>query len=181
MSDTNVLLHDPDYRRCWLLIKALEETVSLGQALQLAQAAEEFLTGTVPHVVALDWIHQSKAMSQGDVDNEITAAPGAFDALSSVASIDDIVRYLRQYGENVPENDGKFDDRISENAGELLARANRLRTQQGLPHFTLLPSVDIVKIDDRGKLAPAGKVASKRPPSARERAEWARQVVELPS
>ena len=182
MSNTHVLLFDPHNRRCWLLIKALEENVSLGQALQLAQAADEFLMGTVPRVAGFERIHQSKATPESDVHNEITTEPGAFDAFSSVASVDDILRYLRQCGEIVPENDGKFlDDCVSENAGELLARANRVRTQEGLPHFTFIPSVDILKVDDRGKSAPTGKVASKRPPSARERAQWARQVVGLPS
>jgi hypothetical protein len=34
----------PMYRRCWLLLKALE-TKPLNEALPLAQAAEEFISG----------------------------------------------------------------------------------------------------------------------------------------
>jgi hypothetical protein len=184
MNDTDVLLNDPGYRRRWLLAKALEENVSLAQALQLAQAAEEFLIGTASSITASDWIRQSEATAPSDETNEITTTPGAFDALSSVVSIDDLVRYLEQRGEIVVrETSGKFlvDGCFSENAEELLARANRMRTQQGLPRFALLSGVEIGKASERDRPALTGKAAPKRPPSARERAEWGRQVIALPT
>jgi hypothetical protein len=179
---TDVLLNDIGYRRRWLLAKALEEHLTLAQALQLAQAAEEFLIGSASSIAASDWIRQSEVTPSSDEDNEIVTRPGAFDALSSVVSIDDVVRYLEQRGETVVrETRGKFlvDGCFSENVEQLLARANRIRTQQGLPHFALLSDVDIGNADERDPSDPAGKAAPKRPPSARERAEWGRQVIAL--
>jgi hypothetical protein len=184
MSDTDVLLKDPIYRRRWLLMKALEENVSLAQALQLAQAAEEFLIDTTSGITSSDWIHPSDAMPAHDLSNEITSATtDAFDAHSSVVSIDDVVRFLEQHGESVPDTDGKFltDGRLNDAAEQLLARANRVRMQQGLPRFALLPGAEIGAVGERDKSAPTGRVAPKRPLSARERAEWARQVIELPN
>ena len=184
MNDTDVLLNDPGYRRRWLLAKALEENVSLAQALQLAQAAEEFLIGSASSITAADWMRQSEATPPSDENNEITTTPGAFDALSSVVSIDDVVRYLEQRGEIVVrETGGKFlvDGCFSENVEQLLGRANRIRTQQGLPRFALLSDVDIGKASERDRSASTEKAAPKRPPSARERAEWGRQVIALPN
>jgi hypothetical protein len=184
MSETDVLLNDPGYRRRWLLTKALEENFSLAQALQLAQAAEEFLMGVAPHTTASDWMRQPEAMAAGEENDEIVTTAGAFDAFSSVVSIGDVVRYLEQRGETVlPETGGKFlvDGCFSENAEGLLARANRLRTRQGLPLFALLPGADITKAGERDKPAATEKVVVKRPPSAREREEWARQAIALPA
>jgi len=184
MNDTDVLLNDPGYRRRWLLAKALEENVSLAQALQLAQAAEEFLIGSASSITAADWMRQSEATPPSDENNEITTTPGAFDALSSVVSIDDVVRYLEQRGEIVVrETGGKFlvDGCFSENVEQLLGRANRIRTQQGLPRFALLSDVHIGKASERDRSASTEKAAPKRPPSARERAEWGRQVIALPN
>src|SRR6185312_12460303 len=98
MNDTHVLLNDPSYRRHWLLTKALEENVPLAKALQLAQAAEEFLLGTASRTAASDWLHQSEAVPSHE-NKEITTTPGAFDTLSSLVSIEDLVRYLGQSGE----------------------------------------------------------------------------------
>ena len=184
MNDTHVLLNDPSCRRHWLLTKALEENVPLAKALQLAQAAEEFLMGTASRTTASDWMRQSEAASPSHENKEITTTPGAFDTLSSLVSIDDLVRYLGQSGENiVPETGGRFlvGGCFSENTEELLARANRVRTQQGLPRFVLLPSVNSDKAAKLDKSASEGKAALARPPSARERAEWARQVMALPA
>jgi hypothetical protein len=184
MKDTDVLLNDIGYRRRWLLAKALEGNVTLAQALQLAQAAEEFLIGPASSITASDWMCQSVVTPPSDENNEIATPPGAFDELSSVVSIDDVVRYLEQRGEIVVrETPGKFlvDGCFSENVEQLLARANRIRTQQVLPHFALLSDADIGKAGERDRSAPTGKAAPKRPPSARERAEWGRQVIALSS
>jgi hypothetical protein len=182
MSDANILLNDPGYRRRWLLTKALEENVPLAKALQLAQAAEEFLMGTASRITTSDWVGQSEASRPSDETREITPIPGAFDAFSSVVSIDELVRYLEQSGQVVVrETSGKFlvDGCGGENTEELLARANRIRAQEGLPCFALLSDVNTSKAGERGKSLLAGKAAPKRPPSSRERAEWARQVIGL--
>lgn len=183
MNDTDILLNDPGYRRRWLLSKALEGGVPLAKALQLAQAAEEFLMGTASRTTPSDWLKQLEGVRPIEERKELTSAPGTFDALSSVVSIDDVVRYLGESGETVvPETGDKFliNGSSSENVDELVTRANRIRTQQGLPRFALLSRASSDKTVERDKPAPAGKAASKRPPSARERAEWARQVLAFP-
>jgi hypothetical protein len=183
MQDTNLLLNNPGYRRRWLLTKALEENVPLSTALKLARAAEEFLMGAASRITAADLTEEGKATRTSD-DREIAAAIGAVDALSSVVSIDELVSYLEKGGETVaPQSGGKFlvDGRSNENAEGLLARANRLRAKQGLPRFALIPSNDTGPTGEREKSGPPQKLVVKRPPSARERALWARQVVALPT
>jgi hypothetical protein len=133
----DALMQDPADRRRWLLIKALE-TAPLAEALWLAQAAEDFISGTVQEPLH----HAPKGFEpeprtadlvplQTVVPLEV-ASKGSetFEGLSSLVSSDDIIGYLKQCGEDVSETD---------NADEWLARANRKRTSQGLPPFAMFP------------------------------------------
>lgn len=184
MNDTNILLNGPGDRRRWLLTKALEENVPLAKALQLAQAAEEFLTGSASGITASDWESSLEVTPADGKHTEITVKPGGFDALSSIVSLDDLLRYLEQSGETVvPEAGGKFlvGGCFTESAEEVLARANRKRRQQGLPNFVLLADANAGKGTEREKPAVVAKAAPKRPPSAAERAEWARRALDLPA
>jgi hypothetical protein len=187
MSDMDALLNDSGYRRRWLLTKALEEGVPLADALRLAQAAEKFLTGLESEIALPDWVNRPEAARQRDQQQEITTTPNAIeasDALSSVVSIDEVVRYLGQSGEVVvPEAGDKFlvGGCFTESIEQLLIRANRIRTQQRLPPFACLPHVDSDNAVDRVKPGLTEKMALRRPPSARERAEWAQQVMALPA
>jgi hypothetical protein len=180
-STLELHLLEPADRRRWLLSKALE-TVSLAEALSLAQAAEDFLSGRAsgttdrpseitPAVVAnLKPGAPAKTPAQAPITPEVRN-PEALEGLSSLVSMDDVVRYLQQCGEGtVLETDN----------AELFARANRKRASQGLPPFALLrvdpdPAARPHKPDEPKKVAPP------RLPNARERAEWARRVAALPA
>lgn len=190
MSDAGQLLNDPGYRRRWLLSKALEGDIPLDKALELAQAAEEFLMGTASRASAADWLSQLAAPppahdpgeDRKEDPKEIVTGPGAFDGLSSIVTLDDVVRYLKDSGETVvPETGDKFlvNGCSTENVDGLLERANRKRTRERLPRFALLPRPSTDKAVVREKPAMTEKVTVKRPPSARERAEWARQALAL--
>jgi hypothetical protein len=88
--------------------------------------------------------------------------------LRPLASIDDVILYLRQNGAVFAED---------ESEDELLARANGKRLEQGLPPYALLPTL----ATKAKRQANPEKVALPRPPSGRERAEWARSIVALPA
>jgi hypothetical protein len=88
--------------------------------------------------------------------------------LRPLASIDDVILYLRQNGAVFAED---------ESEDELLAWANGKRLEQGLPPFALLPTL----ATKTKRQANPEKVALPRPPSGRERAEWARSIVALPA
>jgi hypothetical protein len=180
-STLELHLLEPADRRRWLLSKALE-TVSLAEALSLAQAAEDFLSARVsgtmdrppeitPAVVANP---KPGAPAKTPVQTPITPEgqnPEALEGLSSLVSMDDVVRYLQQCGEGtVLETDN----------AELLARANCKRASQGLPPFVLL-RVDPDPATRAQKPHRPKEVASPRPPTTRERAEWARRVAALPA
>jgi hypothetical protein len=183
MQNASLLLNNSGYRRRWLFTKALEESVPLAAALELAQAAEEFLMGAAACITAEGLTEEDEATRTSD-DREIAVAIGAVDTLSSVVSIDELVRYLEKAGETVvPQSGGKFliDGCSSENAEGLRGRANRIRARQGLPRFELIPSDDTGPTGEREKSGPAQKLVAKRPPTARERADWARQVMALPT
>jgi hypothetical protein len=166
------LMLDPAGRRRWLLTKALE-IAPLGEALVMAQAAEDFISGTAaPSEItrAINFAARSEAQAiqprsaSNDQPPMMTAALAGF---SSLASLDDVICYLRQGSEVFAEDEG---------ADELLRRANVKRAEQGLPPFALLPTPPKAMRQDNPK-----KVALPRPPSARERSEWARSVVALPA
>jgi hypothetical protein len=168
----DALMQDPADRRRWLFTKALE-TASLAEALALAQAAEDFISGTVQetvHHAPKDFEPKPGVAVRMPLQTLVTpevASESAevLEGLSSLVSIEDVVRYLKQCGEDVSETD---------NADELVARANRKRMSQRLPPFALLPLAPAAQPakPDREK-----KVASPRPLTARERAEWARRTV----
>jgi hypothetical protein len=182
MQNASLLLNNPGYRRRWLLTKALEESVPLATALELARAAEEFLMGAAS-IAAVSLIEEVEATRTSD-DQEIAAAIDTFDMLSSVVSIDELVTYVEKDGETVvPQRGGNFlvNGRFDENAEELLTRANRIRARQGLPRFALISSNDTGPTGEREKSGPAQKLVVKRPLSARERDVWARRAVALPT
>jgi hypothetical protein len=85
-------------------------------------------------------------------------------------AIDDVIRYLRQCDEDVASE--------TDDADALLALANRKRMSQGLPPFALLPAAP-TPATQPGKPVRAKEAAPPRPPTARERAEWARRAVGL--
>ena len=176
-STLDLHLLEPADRRRWLLNKALE-TASLPEALSLAQAAEAFLSGKasgtldpLPKVTPVVVSNlKPGAIGRTPITPEVRN-PEALEGLSSLVSMDDVVRYLQQCGEGTVSE--------TENANELLARANCNRASQGLPPFALLPAVSTQasphKPDQPKKVAPP------RLPNARERAEWARRVAALPA
>jgi hypothetical protein len=184
MDDQSTLeLHllEPADRRRWLLSKALE-TVPLAEALSLAQAAEDFLSGRAagsidrpPEITPVAVANPkpgapAKTLVQALIAPEVRN-PEALEGLSSLVSMDDVVRYLQQCGEGtVLETDN----------AELLARANCKRASQGLPPFALLPAVP-APVTRPHKPDQPKKVAPPRPLNARERAEWARRVAALPA
>jgi hypothetical protein len=171
-------------RRGWLLTKALEHA-SLGEALSLAQAAEDFLAGKaqgtadrLPKQTSTAGSEPKPGVSEKTL--QTLAIPAvwndklaeAVEGLSSLVSMDDVVRYLRQCDEEVALE--------ADNVDELLVRANHKRRSHGLPLFELLPAApaQATRHDKPGR---AERIAPPRPPSARERAEWARRVVALPA
>jgi hypothetical protein len=168
---------DPIGRRNWLLTKALENA-PLADALSLAQAVEDFLVGKAQGTA--DPAAELKPGVSAEIPLQTLTVPEARNAkfsealegFSSLASVDEVMRYLSQCGEDVSAE--------TANADELIVRANRKRTSQGLPPFALLP-ITPTRVTRQDKPAQAKKVAPPRPPSARERAEWARRVVALPA
>jgi hypothetical protein len=182
---------DPASRRRWLLTKALE-AAPLGEALALAQAAEEFISGTAARTAdrASSEIMRVPALgawpkAEGTQPELLSALPvrsnqppgkndqplrvtEVFAGLSSLVSVDDVIHYLQKDGEDFAED---------ASADELITRANLSRAEQGLPPFALIatPSTKTVRQDKPEKRTVP------RPLSARERAEWARSVVALPA
>jgi hypothetical protein len=172
---------DPARRRRWLLTKALE-IAPLTKALALAREAEDFLSGTAGGDTNRTFFSPARTLGaepeaeRAELESlsasTITTAPPmvtteALVGLSSLVSIDEVIVYLRQAGDNFAED---------QSADELLALANLKRTEQRLPTFVLLPGVTKTAAV-RDKPARTEKVPPPRPPSARERAEWARRVI----
>jgi hypothetical protein len=176
----DALMLDPADRRRWLLIKVLE-TASLAEALSLVQAAEDFLSGSPQEAVDRLSMTQVYKPQSRTLEAPPTRTPTTFETenqssealegLTSLVSIDDVIQYLRQCDEDVASE--------TDNADALLARANRKRTSQGLPSFMLLPAAP-TQATRTDKSVRAKEVAP-RPPTARERAEWARRAVALPA
>lgn len=175
------LMLDPARRRRWLLTKALEIAPLTG-ALALAREAEDFLSGlsaddtnrTFPSPTRTSGAEpeaeraEQKSVSALAITHaQPMVTSEALVGLSSLVSIDDVIVYLQQAGDVLAED---------QSADELLARANLKRTEQRLPTFVLLPGVTKTAAI-REKPARTEKVTAPRPPSARERAEWARRVI----
>jgi hypothetical protein len=171
-------MQDPAARRHWLLTKALE-IAPLGEALALAQAAEEFLSGTAArdaNYTSSEVVHgtrpdlngtQPKLLNAPAVNNDQPPkSTPSLAGLSSLVSIDDAIRYLRQAGEVVAEG---------ESADRLLARANPKRIEQGLPPFALLP---VAPTAPTPKAKPE-RATAPRPLTAREREDYARSALAL--
>jgi hypothetical protein len=184
------LMLDPMGRCRWLLTKALE-IAPLGEALALAQAAEDFISGTAARTGDCSPFEMTQASAFAAEPKTLVTQPKSFSGLPvgsnqppskgdrplmmttealadlrSLASIDNVILYLRQGGEFFAE-DGSAD--------ELLGRANVKRAEQGLPPFALLPT------PPANTIRQPGKVTSPRRLSARERAEWAKSATALPA
>jgi len=155
---------DLQSRRCWLFAKALENA-PFAKALLLAQATEDFLSD--------EFQETADRMPEQTQAAAFELKPEALEGLCSLVPMDDVIQYLRQCDE-----DGGSE---TDNADELLARANRKRTSQGLPPFALLPVSPTQSTRPDGPPQQAKKVVPFRRPMARERAEWARRVVALPA
>jgi hypothetical protein len=175
---------DPASRRRWLFAKALE-MAPLGEALALAQAAEDFISGTATRIAdrtssevsrapsfgagpAAEAIRPSSLNTLSGKNDQPLIATDVLAGLSSLVSIDDVILYLGRGGEVFAAD---------ESADELLVRANFRRVEQGLPSFALLPTPPTKTVrQDKPK-----KLTLPRPPSARARAEWARSILALPA
>jgi hypothetical protein len=182
--DEHVML-DPVRRRSWLFAKA-SETAPLSEALALARAAESFITGTVEYSFEVtsapifemlpktEKPQQETAPTFAAPNDQPLATTEALAGLSSLVSIDDVIRYLRQGGDVVLAE--------TETTDELLARANLKRTEQGLPPFVLFP-VSPSKTAQQGKGDQSKSATAPRPPAAprtpnrRERAATAKQLI----
>jgi hypothetical protein len=173
------LMLDPASRRRWLLTQALE-IAPLGEALTLAQAAEDFISGTAastgdrtsaaakgtpnfgtgggPEAEATQLKLLNDLSVAGNqppfaTDQPLTAMD-VLEGLNSLVSFDDLICYLREGGEVFAED---------ESADALLTRANLKRIEQRLPSFALLPTPSTKATrQDRPE-----KIASPRPTSAR--------------
>jgi hypothetical protein len=160
------------------------EIAPLGEALALAQAAEDFISGTAARTgdrAAHKEIRATifrpgpkpeetqQSLTALAIDARQMAGAEALAGLSSLVAFDDMIDYLRQRGEVFAED---------ESPDELLVRANLKRAAQGLPPFALLPGTRS-KAATRDKPSRAERIARPRPPTGRERAEWARRVVDL--
>jgi hypothetical protein len=187
------LMLDPASRRRWLLAQA-QEIAPLGEALALAQAAEEFISGTAASIgdrtsaeakgipnfgtgagpeAEATQLELLNTLSIGSNQRPFTndqplTTTETLDGLNSLVSLDDLIRYLREGGEVFAED---------ESADTLLTRANLKRMEQRLPSFALLPthSTKVTRPDRAEKTAPP------RPTLARARAEWAGSVFALPA
>jgi hypothetical protein len=184
------LMLDPAARRHWLLTKAME-AAPLGEALALAQAAEDFISGTAAQTGDRTPAEATGAPSFGSgpeaeatrlrllnalpVTNNQPPIKGdqplkmteALAGLSSLASIDEVILYLQRGGEVIAAD---------ESVDGLLVRANLKRMEQGFPPFTLLPTPPAKAVrQDKPE-----KVVLPRLPPRRERDEWARRVVASP-
>jgi len=185
------LMLDPVRRRSWLFAKALE-TAPLREALAFAEAAEAFITGATEDGLEVTSSPPFEIPPKTDKPQQITAptfasqhdqplaTTEALAGLTSLASIDDVIRYLRQRGDVVPGE--------TESADDLLTRANLKRAEQGLPSFALLPaapseSVQRDRANQTKDVTAARPAAVPRPPAAprplnaRERNDLAKQLV----
>jgi hypothetical protein len=182
------LLEDPERRRSWLLLKALEN-FPLDKALELAEIAERFLSGvpsesrgTTGIFARLNAGSPTALAATGETPVAVSNGIGiedhgwlAADAmkLTVLASIDDIARYLGQHGDLIASKEFEVNGQSEATRNELLSRANHLRVRQGLPTYALLPTA----------LVAAAKKAEPRPPKPpqppcrKEREQWARQVM----
>jgi len=157
IADTERLYENGEARRAWLLSRALEDYPLL-EALELAEAADCFLSGDPPGsrgtrgtfsclnaatAVGLPAILETpEAVSNGiGIEDHGWRSADTMD-LIVLASIDDITRYLGQHGDLITSKGNVFvvNGQSEVTRDELLARANRLRARQGVPTYALLPN-----------------------------------------
>jgi hypothetical protein len=192
IADTERLYENPEGRRAWLLSKALEN-LPLLKALKIAQLAERFLsggasessstTGIFPRLdaakaVELPAIGETPVAVSNDIGIEDARRRSAdrMDLFIVLTSTDDIARYLGQHGDLVTSKGNLFvvNGQSEVTLDELLARANRMRVQQDMPTYELLPAALVAakkKAEPRPPKPP-------QPPCRKEREQWARQVME---
>jgi hypothetical protein len=130
--------NDTVRRRAWLLAKALE-TAPLAKALELARAADEFLGGEAHPAPSIEPGPESPpadpapVLGEPAVEPEVAAAQKT-DTARGTISVDDVVRYLRQRDDTVVRTEKDLfmvNGRFQMNADQLVARANRMRAQDG--------------------------------------------------
>jgi hypothetical protein len=199
--DTEQRFKEPEARRAWLLLKALEH-LPLPEALKLAEAADSFVSGDASErsgaagmssrldgaKVFAQALPATTAAAASDGGGSAAGNFGIKDHgwrsadtmnLTVLASTDDITRYLGQHGDLITSNGNSFvvNGQSEVTLDELLARADRLRVQQGLPTYALLPAASVVAAAK--KKAEPRPPKSLQPPSRKEREHWAQQVTAL--
>jgi hypothetical protein len=187
--DLDLLFSDTAFRRGWLLEKALE-CCPLDKAVTLAKSAEQFLTSTGSDDFGAIW--QVSAHIRAAPEGESPAPDTDIGSLAVLAVADDIVQYLKNCETTiVPETDGTFlvNGQFRETFDELIDRGNRLRRDQGLPCFSLLPaglSLGHKLATDRQKSALRPEIAanedskpSRHRMKVQDREDWARRVIVL--
>jgi hypothetical protein len=197
--DTEQRFKEPEARRAWLLLKALEH-LPLPEALKLAEAADSFVSGDASErsgaagmssrldgaKVFAQALPATTAAAASDGGGSAAGNFGIKDHgwrsadtmdLTVLASTDDITRYLGQHGDLITSNRNLFvvNGQSEVTLDELLARANRVRVQQGLPTYVLLPAALVVATTKKAEPRPPKPL---QPPSRKEREHWARQVME---
>jgi hypothetical protein len=199
IMNTEQRFKEPEARRAWLLLKALEH-LPLPEALELAEAADSFVSGDTSERSGAAGLSSrldgAKVVGQAlPVTTAAAASEGVGVAsdnfgikdhgsrsadtmnLTVLASTDDITRYLGQHGDLITSNGNSFvvNGQSEVTLDELLARANRVRVRQGLPTYALLPAALVVATTKRAEPRPS---KPHQPPSRKEREHWARQVME---
>jgi len=187
----DALRKNPENRKVWLLSKALEN-LPLDKALELAVAAEHFLSGdpsesrdTMGIFSRLGAANAVGVRATGGTSVAVSNGIGIEDGwqsadtmkLTVLASIDDITRYLGQHGELITSTGNMFvvNGQSEVTRNELLDYANRMRVRQDLPTYALLPTPPVVATTNKAEPRPP---KPPQPPSRKEREQWARQIME---
>jgi hypothetical protein len=181
---------NPESRRAQLLLKALED-LPLDKALELAVAAERFLSGDPSESTGifsrLDTAKAGGLPATGGRSVAVSNGTGIEDHgrrsadllnLVVLAPIDDITRYLGQHDDLITSKGSLFvvNGQSEVTRNELLEYANRLRVRQGLPTYALLPTPPVVATTNKAEPRPP---KPPQPPSRKEREHWAQQVTAL--
>jgi hypothetical protein len=186
----DVLRENPESRKVWLLSKALEN-LPLDKALELAVAADRFLSGEPSESTGifsrLDTAKVVGLPATGGTSVAVANGIGIEDhgwqsadtmKLTVLASIDDITRYLGQHGDLITSKGTMFvvNGQSEVTRDELLEYANRMRVRQDLPTYALLPTPPVVATTNKAEPRPP---KPPQPPSRKEREHWAQQVTAL--
>jgi hypothetical protein len=190
IADTERLYENPESRRAWLLSKALKN-LPLLKALEIAQLAERFLSGDpseskgvtgifsrldAPKAVGLPATGETPVAISIGIEDHGRRSADRMD-LIVLASTDDIARYLGQHGDLVTSKGNLFvvNGQSEVTLDELLARANRMRVQQDMPTYELLPATLVAAAKKKAEPRPS---KPHQPPCRKEREQWARHVME---